>query len=919
MKPARTLPILLSTAVLLLGLAAQGALAQSGQTTRVAGTVRDDANAIPIPGASVEVAGTGQVAYTDVDGRYVVDLPPGDHEITIAVEGFQAKTIRVAAGGPKNLIVDVALSMAGYAEQVTVTAEAIDVATSTAEAQLNIRKNAQVISDNMGAQEMKANADGDAAGAMQRITGVSVVNNSYVFVRGLGERYSNTTLNGSVIPTTEPDKKVVPLDLFPSGLLSSVSVVKSYTPDRSADFAGGLVEVVPLQFPNQPVFDASFSFGFNSLTMGKDVNSYDGSPSDWRGFDDGTRALPSAVPADEKVIRGGIYTPNVGVLRSDLEAIGKLFDDNWALTNKGTKPDLSGSLTFGRRFGKLGLLLSYTQSYEERHNQEQQTFYRTSETGLSPFSDYDFDYATQTAKLGAIGNFAYQLSPNHRMSWENFYVRTGKDEARTFAGYNSDIATDIRNQRFFWIEEGLVTTGIKGEHFFTQMGNSHFDWRATFAGADRDEPDLREVLYERNGDKYVLSNQSQSGFRMFNTLHDDTNDGSVNWSIARSIKNRPAQFKFGAQYINRTRDFNSRQFRFVAINTTGLDLSAPPGVLFAKDNIGPHFEIKEQTRTTDTYTADQTTIAGYAMADLVLGARMPGIGGVRIEDFDQMVDTYDAFDYEGDPEIIRAHIKKTDVFPTVNFVYSPRPDQNLRIGFSQTVNRPEFRELAPFEFTDIVGGRAVVGNPDLQRALIQNYDVRYEAFPDAEEVLAASFFYKNFNSPIERIVEPTAQLRTSFTNAENARNFGFELEARKKIGRYAVVGANYTWVDSKITLSPAGTHVQTSLVRPLAGQSENLLNVTGEVRNDMASVRVLYSFIGARISDVGSFGLPDIIEDGRGQLDLVFSYRLFERLDVRVSAQNLTDEIYQLNQGGELQQSFKLGRTYSFNFGFSAF
>jgi TonB-dependent receptor len=307
------------------------------------------------------------------------------------------------------------------------------------------------------------------------------------------------------------------------------------------------------------------------------------------------------------------------------------------------------------------------------------------------------------------------------------------------------------------------------------------------------------------------------------------------------------------------------------------------------------------------------------MTDFALSARTRLIAGVRVEQFDQQVDTFDLFDFEGDPEVIRAAIKKTDVFPAVNFVYAVRPSQNLRLSFSQTVNRPEFRELAPFEFTDIVGGRAVVGNPNINRALIQNYDARYEIFPAAQDVLAVSLFYKRFDSPIERIVEPTAQLRTSFTNADAAKNYGVEFEARKTLGQHLLVGANYTWVDSKITLSPTAAQVQTSLERPLAGQSKNLVNVVAEAQVGTMTLRGLYNFFGDRISDVGSLGLPDIIENGRGMLDVVLSARLFNRLNVRASVDNLTDVDFKFTQSDRLQRLFNRGRTFTINFGLSAF
>jgi outer membrane receptor protein involved in Fe transport len=234
------------------------------------------------------------------------------------------------------------------------------------------------------------------------------------------------------------------------------------------------------------------------------------------------------------------------------------------------------------------------------------------------------------------------------------------------------------------------------------------------------------------------------------------------------------------------------------------------------------------------------------------------------------------------------------------------------------VNRPEFRELAPFEFTDVVGGRAVVGNPSLKRALIQNVDVRWEMFPGADEVVAASVFFKHFSDPIERIVEPTAQLRTSFTNADSARNFGLELEARKRLVDAFLVGANYTYVNSRITLTPAAAQVQTSLERPLAGQSTNLFNALFEVRGGPVVARLLYNFFGERISDVGSLGLPDILEDKRGSVDVIVATRL-RRVNVRFSAENLTDEEFDYTQGGLIQRSYNLGRTFGINFGFSTF
>jgi outer membrane receptor protein involved in Fe transport len=895
---------------------------EDADQARITGVVRDQLNAVSLPGVTVEAfsgADVVEVTHTDVDGRYVLLLPPGDYQLKVSMEGYETRTVNVAATTEKPIAVDVGIPMAKFAEEVTVTADLTDANTSTESAQLLIRKNAGVITDNLGAASMRANADSNAAGAMARVTGLSVIGGQYVFVRGLGERYSNTTLGGAVIPTTEPEKKVVPLDMFPSAVLDSVQIAKSYSPDKSAEFAGGLVEIVPIRFPGQTTLDVSYGIGWNTQTAGKDGFGYPGGGRDWLGFDDGTRELPAGFPT-RKVVRGGIFTPDVGFLRPELEPIGESFANVWERRPRTGKPNQNGSFVFGGRFGDVALVGSYTQSYREQRGDERQIYYRTQEeTGeLSTFSDYDYVYDEARANIAAVGSIAYQFSPSHRITLQNFYTHTGRDDTRSFVGFNSDINTDIVNERLYWSEEGLVSTAASGEHFLQGGTSLKLDWRASYSRADRDEPDLRETLYERNGDIFVLADESQSGFRMFNTLEDDTVDVTAGLSIFSRVRGLPVQYKFGGQYVDRTRDFASRRFRFVPTNIVGLDLSQRPEELFTPANIGPRFELREETRPTDFYDAQQTVAGAYGMVDWALSSRARFVAGARVEDFDQEVNTFDLFSLAIDPRPSTSTNQETDVFPAVNLVFAVRPDQNLRFSVSQTTNRPEFRELAEFEFTDIVGGRAVVGNPALKRALIQNYDVRWEFFPGAEQVIAASFFYKNFDDPIERIIRPTAQLQTSFTNADSARNVGIELEARKRITEAFLVGANYAFVDSEITLSPAASEVQTSLSRPLEGQSKNLFNFLFEARHDQTYGRVLVNHFGDRISDVGALGLPDIIEQGRTTLDLIVGTQ-WNRLGIRFSLENVLDDPYEFTQGGQLQRRFELGRTAMFSFGFSAF
>lgn len=901
------------------------------RTVRVVGVVRDDVNGITLPGVPVEVVGSARTVYSDVDGRWVLDLPPGRHELRVSLDGYQERRLSVdVPAGTRALDLTVGLTMSAFAETVVVKGRAsVDAVTASAEAQMLERRQATVIEDNLGAQDMRQNADGDAASAMARVTGVSVVDNQFIFVRGLGERYSNTTLAGATLPTTEPDKKVVPLDLFPTGLLDSVQVSKSYSPDRSAEFAGGLVQITPLRYPSRTVASVSYGYGRNSQSTGRSMPVSPLGIRDWLGYDRGARALPAVFPAS-KIVRRGIYTPNVGYSPEEITAFGRALENRWRPVETDGAPLQNWGAVFGRRFGRLGIVASASHAYRELFVRERRAFYRIGDgSELEAVSDYDMQYGTERAQLGLVGNAALQFTPNHRIALENFYSHSGRDEGRTFEGPNTENLFYYRNDRLQFIEEGLLANSLTGEHFVRTLASSRIDWRVSVARASRDEPDLRETLYQAPMSaslvptgNFLLADESQSGFRMFTDLDDRTTDVAANWNLVGAVAGRPTQFKAGTGLIERTRRFSSRRFRFIpnVANTggqVGVNLSLRPEELFVAANIGPRFRFNEETRPVDAYDGDQTTVAGYAMADVALSARTRVVAGARVERFEQEVTTFDPFGLF--VRRLTATNRNTDIFPSINIVQGVGANQNIRLSYSTTVNRPEFRELAAFEFTDVVGSRAVQGNPDLRRALIQNMDARWEWFPGGRSVLAVSGFLKRFDQPIERVVIAGAQPITTFQNADRARNAGLELEAAYDFGRGVFVNANYTFVDSRITLSPSQRTVQTSLERPLAGQSRHVLNLIGEYVFRGFSARVLVNYFDGRISDVGANQAPDVLENGRGTMDVVLSQRLPRRTTIRLSADNLTDAVWRFSQGSETQRRFTIGRTLALSLGIDLF
>ena len=387
-------------------------------------------------------------------------------------------------------------------------------------------------------------------------------------------------------------------------------------------------------------------------------------------------------------------------------------------------------------------------------------------------------------------------------------------------------------------------------------------------------------------------------------------------------------FKLGFSNVNRDRRFNSRRFRFLPRGFDGVDRSASPENLYASQNIAPdRFEINEDTRPTDFYVAAQDITAGYVLGDYTRN-KLRLIGGVRIERGKQEVSTLDAFSVQATP--IVAKLDDLDFLPSISGVYSFTSTFSLRTSYSQTVSRPQFRELSPFEFSDITGGRATLGNPNLKRALIRNFDIRGE-YLNSGNLISFGFFYKNLNSPIEIIVESTTALRTSFRNAQGAINKGLEFELRQNLGNLysrlsnISINTNYTFVSSNIRIGDQDLSVLTSKERPLAGQSRHLLNTSldYDLANFQSNARIIFNYTGARISDVGTFALPDIIEKGFPTVDFLFSKKFGSKKDarweVKFSGENLLNRQVRFKILDQPFQVYRRGRTFGLGVSYTFF
>ncbi|MCG9126971.1 TonB-dependent receptor [Candidatus Poribacteria bacterium] len=925
------------------------AVAQTGEgIVEITGFVIDGETELPIPDVIIKIVETDISAKSDENGEFSIKLPADTYSVQVSAPFYNTF-----------ILTDYKVPVEGNTEELRVVLEPqvvkldsinmkVRLSQSGERGLLERRMRSSRIADSISTEEISKLPDSSAAQAIKRVTGVSIVGGKYVFVRGLGERYSNTLLNNVEIPSPEPNRRVVPMDIFPASLLASLQTVKTFTPDQPGGFAGGSVQVFTKDFPEALMMSLSLSTGYNTQTTGVDGLTYPGGSLDFLGFDDGTRELPELIvnKADEIPIRERGRFSKFGFTPTEIQEFGREFSNVWTPErqsipiNQGYKFSLgNSSKLFGKEFGYLGVI-SYGNSHSY-NTQVRKAFRIGLNETLSPVTDYAIEESGNEVDWGSVLNVSLRFSPKHLISLRTLTTHAAEDQTRTWEGFNSDRNTDLRSTRLQYVERQLFSGQLAGNHGFNfgepaqtdtsveddsesvdiieERSDLSMEWRLTYSRAARDEPDTRETIYEDIGDgTYTFRDVTHSGSRFFFDLEDDEYNARVDFSMP--VK-KSGMVKLGGLVRDRARTFDARRFRFLPSDNVDskVDLSSSPETLFKSDNIVPRvFELRESTLATDNYLANHNVYSGYFMFDVPFGLKWHLMTGLRLESSNQVVTTYDPFSPVLKP--ILSDLETLDLLPGLNLIYRLTERMNLRFAVSRTVTRPDFRELAPFEFTDFVGGRTILGNPNLERTLINNYDLRWEVFPNTGGgVFAISAFYKRFQNPIEQIIQPQAEVRITYENAEAANNYGIEIEARQNLSiispnlRAFSINTNAAFISSRVVL-PDDVGVQTSSERALQGQCPYIINLSIGYDNpnwDLSS-SVAYNIYGRRLSDVGNHGAPDVFEQPRGELDFSFSRGVAGAYKFSFSAKNLLDPEVAFKQGDESSVSYKMGRSFSF-------
>ncbi|HEU0013363.1 MAG TPA: TonB-dependent receptor [Longimicrobium sp.] len=900
----------LASAFAALLLAAAPLAAQA--TGAVTGRVVDAATGRPLPAARVAVPGAARAASAGVDGRYTITgVPAGAQSLTVTLLGYATKTVtgvQVPAGGTATQ--DVSLSAAAVVlEALTVSATRERGTVSQA---LDAQRTATGIVNATTAEQIARSPDANAAQAVQRVSGVTVQDGRYIFVRGLGERYTTTSLNGTRLPSPETDRKVVPFDLFPSGLLQSVTTAKTFTPDLSADFSGAHVDIRTREYPSRPVFALNTSLGFNTAATGQGMPTGPSSGSEWLAYAGAERELPDAVRAL------GDFR---GVPQAEINRAARAFRNVWTPRTGEGRPLANGGFSLGGEsplFGHdVGYVFSgsYASSHELRRGEKRMV---VAGDPVRVINRFEGQTGRSSVLWGGVANLSTRLGGHTRLSLDNLYNRSADSEAHLDSfGELPDYDHPVRRSWLSFVERSVRSNQLRAEHRL--FGGHELQWQVTNAEVTRDEPDRTDLLFVSDPEgRYAVEAFTGTGARRsFSELRERSWTQGADYRFGLGS----LQVKMGGLLRRTDRGVDLRSYGFSLFGLSADEYLLSPEQLFdgryAADG-SSNLRIQNNSDG-GRYQARDRIRAGYVMLEQPIG-RLRVVGGARYEAWDLDIT---ARPINESAEQAYAY-RNGDVLPSLALNWKLGDVQNLRLSVSQTLARPEYRELVPFLQRNPVGDLNFVGNDSLRRSLVRNLDLRWERYPANGEVLSIALFAKQFDSPIEQIQIATSGASVlTFVNTERAVNYGVETEVRKSLEMLGGVFhrfdafVNATVMHSRIRVGNAGRSALTNSDRPMVGQAPYVVNagLTWADADRGASATLLYNVVGRRIVSTGVTPTPDTYEEPRHVLDFSVQARLGRAMTAKLNARNLLDAPYRQTAGGYDRLRYTTGRVFSLGLG----
>ncbi|WP_443944034.1 TonB-dependent receptor domain-containing protein [Pedobacter sp. AW1-32] len=874
------------------------------QTAKISGTVTDKKTGETLIGVSVKVKGTNKGIATDVDGKYSIsNLSKGKYALTYQYVGYLGKEIsdiEVIDGKVTSLNVVLEESNSQNLSDVVIKGSFKKESINALYAQ---QKNSIAISSGISSEIIQRSPDRNTSEVLKRVSGASIQNNKFVVIRGLADRYNTTMLNNSLLPSTEPDKKAFSFDIIPANLIDNLIIYKTASPELPGDFAGGIIQVVTKDVPDQSYLNFSTSWGYNTQSTFKDFTASQRQGSDYLGLIGSDRNLPTSFPSSFQQYNPLTAQQKVNFTKQLPNAYGEqiykaLPSQNHQIT-WGNRKDFSNG-------GSLGSVVSLSYRNSQNINPVTRNDYQ------NDFRDIYYDYNdTQnvfTTNVGALANITYKKGKN-KFSFKNLLNNVLEDIYVDRNGFNTNIDANLRLNNSDKSRKTIFNSQLEGEHQF-EKPDQKINWNLNYSNISRDQPDLRSIYYRQVGGEGSTSYSlvDRNSRRFFSDMKENDFGALANYTLPFTMFKRKSTLKAGFLSMYKTRDFNARIFNY-QFNSSGSAsydetiLSLPKDQIFQPQNISTSggFYLTDFTGNTDSYEAQSMLNAGYLMFDNHIGEKSRLSWGARLEHYYQNIDyvNLSGVSTSSDETFI-------DVLPSANYTYSINEKSNFRLSASRTVSRPELRELAPFAFYDFVSQTSTVGNPSLKRGAINNADLRYEIYPSAGEVLTFSLFYKDFNNAIEQTLDEggTPERReVNYMNVEKAYSFGAEIDVRKRFDFIKDTGffndltvfANLSYIKSKVSFGNLGASD-----RPLQGQSPYLINAGLQYANVSTGLTFtgLYNRVGQRIAFVGNTLIPNIWENARDVLDFQISKKILKnKAELKLNAGDILNQrsIFYLN------------------------
>lgn len=871
----------------------------------------DAASGEGLAGVGVQVIGTTVGGQSGLDGRFSISgIPAGVVSIQARRIGFSPKTVTdvpIPPGG----VTEQDVTLAAAAVTLTATVVTASAERGTVSEALDEQRSAVNVVNSVTREQIARSPDSDAAQAVQRVSGVTVQDGKYVFVRGLGERYTTTSLNGARIPSPEPERKVVPLDLFPSALIQSVTTSKSFTPDQPADFSGAQVDIRTREFPARRQTQFTTSFGYNDAATGRQIVSPVRLGRDWLGFAGAGRQIPGSVVA------AGTFEPEPS--QAEVNALVGSFRNAWTPRLEDGSPNRSLGVSTGGNTSLLGVRtgyigsLSYSYSQEVRENEVRA--YAEPTDGTTEIDRFEGSTGRASVLWGGLLNASLMFGPNTRLSFNNTYNRSADSEARREAGFNNNLGTRLIIDRLRFVERAVRSNQIVANRQFGARGRLNLAF--TTSAVERNEPDRSEFVRADPGDGQApfWLEYPQAAVRTYGSLTESNYNTSADYSLQFGAPERQHELKIGGLYRFTERDSDNRVYSIQGRSLSLDNRRLPAEEIFDGRFAGPadsYFRITPLSQG-GSYTAEDELGSGYAMLDWALTERIHMIGGARIEHSQVIVNAAPTVG-----AAVRATPDYTDVLPSLVVNFRATDRQVLRLSASQTLSRPEYREQAEVGYREVLGGENIIGNSALRRTLIQNADARWEFYPAPGEVLSVGIFGKRFDDPIERVYLATSGTRViTFVNADAATNFGAELDFRANLDRIAgflspfTVFSNATVMRSNVKLTAAQEVTQEE--RAMVGQAPYVINggLSFVPADGPVSATILFNRVGRRVYSASEIPLPLTYEETRTVLDFSLRAPFFGGMSAKLDAKNLLDSPYVLRQGTVTRESYRAGRVYS--------